>query len=578
MGNCVRDSDVSRPDECRNERSQKPLERACPYADTERMEGHVTDEAITGAAEGPHEAADTRIPGLLEATWRYRRMSAVIVAVGLLAGLGVSLYLNKGRPQSYVATARLALTDPRGSNVFRQGSSAGSDLVRYVGERAAFAESDDVLALAAQALGPGFSSRQLRDQITTSEVQEQNLIAVSATSGDRDAAVRIANAVTEAYREASEMETRLAADEAMTGVVLAKERLLSTLRSADSATSTPSAAVERSAGTQALAVLEQRASEVAINASLFGDGVNFSDPAQSARPVSATSTRRNVAAAGLLSFLLAVALSWVRADRYQTADDSDLPAAALDAPVLGQVPELRTYIEKLPLRRVTSMPADPYQFVASALQSAMTSGALLITSATESEGKTVTAANLAVAAALQGRRVVLIDADSDARGLTTLMAAAGVPKTMPGLVDLALGEADLDAGIAAVPLKHSAELSFIPAGRSTDDVASLYRGEGTTKILRRLRTEYELLIIDGPALFDGAEAASFIPHSDGILMIVRRGTPIKLLASARKRLDLFDVELFGYVFTHSRRSSGSAGVGRFRPSTRKDSRRRTTTP
>jgi len=96
------------------------------------MEGQVTDEAIKVAADGPHEAADTKIPGLLEATWRYRRMSAAIVALALLAGLGASLYLNEGRPQGYVATARIALTDPRGSNVFRQGSSAGSDLVRYV--------------------------------------------------------------------------------------------------------------------------------------------------------------------------------------------------------------------------------------------------------------------------------------------------------------------------------------------------------------------------------------------------------------------------------------------------------------
>jgi len=392
-----------------------------------------------------------------------------------------------------------------------------------------------------------------------------------------DAAVRIANAVTEAYRAASARETRIAADEALAGVILAKERLLSTLRSTDSATSTPSATVERSAGTQALAVLEQRAGEVAINASLFGDGVNFSDPAQSARPVSVSSTPRNMAAAGLLGFLLAVILSWVRADRYQTADDNDVPATVLDAPVLGQVPELRTYMEQLPLRRVKSMPADPYQFVASALQSAMTSGVLLITSATEGEGKTVTAASLAVAAALQGRRVVLIDADAGGRGLTTLMGAAGVPEAMPGLVDLAVGEAHLDAGIAAVPLKNSAELSFIPAGKSTDDVASLYRGEGTTKILRRLRTEYELLIIDGPALFDGPEAASLIPHSDGILMIVRRGTPIKLLASARKRLDLFGVELFGYVFTRSHRSSGATGIGRFRPPSRRGHRRKTAT-
>ncbi|MDQ3573708.1 MAG: AAA family ATPase [Actinomycetota bacterium] len=489
----------------------------------------------------------------MESVWRYRRMSVAIVAVGLVSAFAVSQLLRRTTPPRYTATARVALTDPRGNNVFRPGSSAGADLVRYIGERAAFAKSDRVLERAAQSLDRGLTAESLRTQVTTSGVQQENLITISATARDPSLAISITNAVVDSYRDISQADTVAAADEGLKGIAQAKERLLATLRTTD-----PAGGPARAAANQALVQLEQRASDIVINATLFGAGVNFTDPATGARPVQGTSIPRNVAAGGLIAFLIAVVVSWVRADRFQTADESEVPAAVFSVPLLGEIAEIS---EPSDLREITdpsSMPSDAYQFVTASLRSAMNSGVLVVTSSTRGEGKTVTAASIAVTAAHDGRRVVLIDADTRARGLTGMMP---VFSESEGLTDLTLGKLDLASGVATVSLRDSVELSFISAGSSNPEVASLYRTEAMLKLIGRLENEYELVIFDCPPLLDVPDAASLIPRADGVLFVVQRGTPIRRLRTARQRLDLFPTELLGYVFTFSRRPVADGSYG-----------------
>ncbi len=241
-----------------------------------------------------------------------------------------------------------------------------------------------------------------------------------------------------------------------------------------------------------------------------------------------------------------MALAWIRADRYQTADDNALPGPLLDSILLGDVPTYRSPDDVAKLREFPLMPADAYQFVSANLRSALPSGILLVVSATRMDGRTVTAASLATAAALEGRRVALVDADTRTRGLT---AMAKVDAKKPGLTELASGEAGFFASVVSLELKNNTKLSFIPAGRHVDDIPSLYRTEGMLKVTQQLEGDYDLVIFDCPPLLDTPDATSLIPHANGVLVVVRKGTPLRLLAAVHQQLHLFPTRLVGYVFT-----------------------------
>ena len=81
--------------------------------------------------------AETSAIGPVEAFWRYRAWTVPItIVIGLLAGL-----FALATSGTNTATTTLFLTDPRGTPVFRDGSSTPTDLARYARQRAEFADS-----------------------------------------------------------------------------------------------------------------------------------------------------------------------------------------------------------------------------------------------------------------------------------------------------------------------------------------------------------------------------------------------------------------------------------------------------
>ena len=83
---------------------------------------------------------ETSSIGPVEAFWRFRAWTVPItIVIGLLAGL-----FALASSGTNTATTTLFLTDPRGTPVFRDGSSTPTDLARYARQRAEFADSATV--------------------------------------------------------------------------------------------------------------------------------------------------------------------------------------------------------------------------------------------------------------------------------------------------------------------------------------------------------------------------------------------------------------------------------------------------
>jgi capsular exopolysaccharide synthesis family protein len=142
---------------------------------------------------------------------------------------------------------------------------------------------------------------------------------------------------------------------------------------------------------------------------------------------------------------------------------------------------------------------------------------LLITSASPSEGKTTTAANLAVSFAQQGMRVALLDCDLRRARLHRMF---GVPRE-PGLSDMVLGYASEEEVTRPTSIPG---LYVIPSGKLPPNPAELLGGEGMRRTITSLVEGYDLLIVDTPPLLAAADAAILATLVDGVILVLRAGS------------------------------------------------------
>jgi Mrp family chromosome partitioning ATPase len=139
---------------------------------------------------------------------------------------------------------------------------------------------------------------------------------------------------------------------------------------------------------------------------------------------------------------------------------------------------------------------------------------LLITSPQSSEGKTTLAAALSATLARGGRSVVVIDGNLHQ---PSTHLAFGINPAGMGLSGL-LKDAGHSAGDAVIR-SNTPGVWLLPAGAMMDESAFII-GQKMPGILAQLRTKTDLVIIDGPALLDGADASLLSGMADGVVLVV----------------------------------------------------------
>ena len=149
-------------------------------------------------------------------------------------------------------------------------------------------------------------------------------------------------------------------------------------------------------------------------------------------------------------------------------------------------------------------------------QAVQTLRTLVVTSPAPSEGKTTTAANLAVSFAQQGMRVLLVDCDLRRSRIHKMF---GVPRE-PGMTELILGQQELDAVAreTAVP-----GLYILPSGVLPPNPSELLGGERMRKTLASLGEAFDLIVLDTPPLLAASDAAILATIADGVVLVVRAG-------------------------------------------------------
>ena len=168
---------------------------------------------------------------------------------------------------------------------------------------------------------------------------------------------------------------------------------------------------------------------------------------------------------------------------------------------------------------------------------------VLITSAIPGEGKTATAANLAIVLARNGRRVLLVDGDLREPGIPRVL---GVP-SRPGFSEVLEGKASLEQALRCI---DPIGLYCLPAGQPHDNPVPLLEEAALKNTLAATEGVFEWVIIDSPPLNPFADAHCIASIADGVLLVVRWNvTPREELdhaLSALKGMPLLGLVLNGH--------------------------------
>ena len=181
-----------------------------------------------------------------------------------------------------------------------------------------------------------------------------------------------------------------------------------------------------------------------------------------------------------------------------------------------------------------SIEADSYRMVRAKIELMASDRAcrnVAITSVTNGDGKSTSAANLAVVAAQGGRRVCLVDGDLRRPTLHDLF---GLPN-VEGLASALVNGKPLHTVARPSDIEN---LSIVVAGRSShENFQDLLRPERLGNILQGSELFFDLVLFDTPPVIAVADTLNLAAACDGVVLVVRAGTvPFSVLRRAVEQI------------------------------------------
>jgi len=518
--------------------------------------------------EPPTSAGRAAGPGDVLLVLR-RRWLLVLAAIACVA---TAAFVYSSQQQAvYSASANVLLSRQNLatslSNITDPGATI-TDYSRVAQTQADVATSPEVIRLALKNAGLAQSrAATLRDHATVKAKPNADILTFEVQDHKRSAAIKLTNALATSYQE-----FRLTLDTAGVNRALTEvRRRIRQLRGSDGTLRTSLENNEqRLSSLQAL----QTSNAFVVKASQRASKV-------SPKPVLALIV-------GLLfGTLVGVALAFLR-DRMDTrVRDTDEIGDQLGLPLLGRIPELPKRLRQSDDLVMFSEPhgqsAEAYQDLRTNIEfSTIDTRAqtIMITSAVQAEGKSTTIANLALACARVGGRVVIVDLDLRRPYLAKFFDLEG----QAGVTEVALDRVSLQDALTAIDITRMVGSQADPApsanGRASTPTAdpllsradavptptpalrvltsgslppetAQFVGSGRLKdILVELRRDADLVLIDAPPLMSVSDALKLSAHADGVLFVARRGVMRRTMFKELRRIfALSPTPVLGFIAT-----------------------------
>ncbi|ABA20669.1 Lipopolysaccharide biosynthesis [Trichormus variabilis ATCC 29413] len=286
----------------------------------------------------------------------------------------------------------------------------------------------------------------------------------------------------------------------------------------------------------------------------------------------------NLALGGFLGFFLAIGAALLLEAGDKSVRTQEEAQQLLDYPLLGTIP---AFDQKARLARgesITELPVlnNPYSSVNAAFEMLQINlgfsfsdkklKVIVVSSCVMNEGKSFIAANLAVATAQMGRRVLLIDADMRRPRQHEMWQQ---PNLM-GLSNVLVGQATLAEAAKEVVIN----LELLTSGTIPPNPAALLDSQRMNGLLQQAAEDYDYVIIDTPPLSVLADASIIGKMADGMLLVARPGVLNSAAAKTTKTLIehsrvsvlgmvvncvATDSNDYGYYYSHKNTGDNNSG-------------------
>lgn len=166
---------------------------------------------------------------------------------------------------------------------------------------------------------------------------------------------------------------------------------------------------------------------------------------------------------------------------------------------------------------------------------------IAVSSADHGEGKTMTAANIAISLAQAGSKVLLVDGD---------MRVPTLHKTFNVSNNTGLSTLIIKMSSDSLSLQTDIEknLDLLPSGPIPPNPSELLSSENFKKVIERLSNNYDYIIIDTPPIGVVSDAVAMKAAVDGYLLVVRHAsTTYEKISHCVERIKLSNADLLGFV-------------------------------
>jgi protein-tyrosine kinase len=166
---------------------------------------------------------------------------------------------------------------------------------------------------------------------------------------------------------------------------------------------------------------------------------------------------------------------------------------------------------------------------------------IMVTSSGPGEGKSTTAANLAVVMAQQGKRVLLVDADMRKPTVHYTFRA----NNTRGLTNVLTKQATLEE--AAAPTEVD-DLDVLASGPIPPNPAELIGSKAMDHMLETATTPYDAIIFDTPPVLAVTDAQIMANRCDGTILVVSSGkTENEAATQSKELLEKSKAKILGVV-------------------------------
>ncbi len=154
---------------------------------------------------------------------------------------------------------------------------------------------------------------------------------------------------------------------------------------------------------------------------------------------------------------------------------------------------------------------------------------IAVTSPGRQEGKSTTSINLAVAISMEGKRVLLVDADMRRPSLHKL---TGVHNSI-GLSTVLAGKTNASQAISAT---RSPNVFCLPAGPIPSNASEMLNSQASRELFRRLAQEFDSVVVDCPPTVGLSDVQVISTLVDGVLLVVSMSQTLKPQLSMTTKL------------------------------------------